>query len=127
MGRKLFLPLIQPFQIFPLPSYTMEQASQRHDFSLGEEERTLVQQCLQQDRKAQRQLYDRYKDAMYTLSYRITNDFDLAQDVLQEGFLAVFRWTSQLQRGINPGSLDQNDHRSDGLQKAQEKVPYRAA
>ncbi|WNJ21170.1 RNA polymerase sigma factor [Pontibacter sp. G13] len=60
-------------------------------FTLNETERALVEGCLQQNRKSQEQLYQRYKDAMYTLSYRITQDFELAQDVLQEAFLAVFR------------------------------------
>ncbi len=58
---------------------------------LTPEERSLIDQCLAQDRLAQRRLYDRYKDAMFTLCYRITNDFELAQDALQEAFVGVFR------------------------------------
>ena len=69
----------------------MEQASAKNPFIPPKEELLLVQECLNQDRKAQKRLYDRYKDAMYTLCYRITNDFELAHDVLQEAFLAVFR------------------------------------
>ena len=60
-------------------------------YQLSPIELDLVDRCLAQDRSAQKQLYDRYKDAMYTLCYRITNDFELAQDVMQEAFLAVFR------------------------------------
>lgn len=52
---------------------------------------TLIQGCLNKDRVAQKQLYEQYKDAMYTIAYRITNDFELASDVLQEAFLQVFR------------------------------------
>lgn len=60
-------------------------------FSLPAAEQALLEGCLAEDRRAQRALYDRYKDAMYTLAYRITGDFDLAEDVLQEAFLGVFR------------------------------------
>lgn len=43
------------------------------------------------DRRAQKELYDRYSRAMYTAAYRITGDFDQANDVLQEGFLKIFQ------------------------------------
>ena len=52
----------------------------------------LIEQCLAQDRLAQKELYDRYKTAMYTLAYRICNDFGLADEVLQDAFLQVFRY-----------------------------------
>lgn len=54
-------------------------------------ESELIDACLKQDRLAQKELYDRYCRAMYTLAYRITNDFDLANDVLQEAFLKIFQ------------------------------------
>ncbi len=54
-------------------------------------EAELLAACLAKDRLAQRTLYDRYKQAMYTTAYRITNDFELANDVLQEGFVKVFQ------------------------------------
>ncbi|MEZ4777122.1 MAG: RNA polymerase sigma factor [Bacteroidia bacterium] len=60
-------------------------------YRISEKEQNLVEGCLAGDRLAQKALYDKYKDAMYTLSYRITNDFDLAQDVLQEAFIGVFK------------------------------------
>ena len=52
---------------------------------------TLLQKCLNKERSAQKELYHKYCDAMYTLAYRITNDHDQAQDVLQEAFIEVFR------------------------------------
>ncbi len=67
----------------------------RSQFPVSELERKLITGCLAQDRRAQKELYDRYKDAMFTLSYRITNDKDLAADVLQEAFLGVFRGMHQ--------------------------------
>ena len=58
---------------------------------IGMTEAELVQSCLKNDRTAQKNLYDKYKRAMYTLCYRITGDFDTANDVLQEAFIKVFR------------------------------------
>ncbi|MCB2221788.1 MAG: RNA polymerase sigma factor [Bacteroidetes bacterium] len=55
------------------------------------QEEHIVEGCLKNDREAQKALYDRYKTKMYTLSYRITNNFDDANDALQEGFLQVFK------------------------------------
>ena len=60
-------------------------------------ERDLIQQCLANDRNAQRQLYERYKNAMYTLAYRVTGDFDTAAEVLQDAFLQVFRHIADFQ------------------------------
>ncbi|MEM6765481.1 MAG: sigma-70 family RNA polymerase sigma factor [Bacteroidota bacterium] len=68
------------------------------------EEEWLVDACLQQDRKAQKMLYDRYKDAMYTLSLRITGDRDLASDALQEAFLGVFRGLDKFRRASTLGA-----------------------
>ena len=55
---------------------------------LREEE--IISGCLKNDRVAQKALYDQYKTNMYTLSYRITNNFEDANDALQEGFIQVF-------------------------------------
>ncbi len=54
-------------------------------------ETDLIQACLADDRMAQKALYEKYKKAMYTLAYRITGDFESANDVLQDAFLKVFR------------------------------------
>ncbi len=50
----------------------------------------LIKACLAHDRLAQKTLYERYCNAMYTLAYRITGDYDTASDVLQEAFVKVF-------------------------------------
>ena len=52
---------------------------------------TLILLCLKQDRAAQKQLYDNYKDSLYTIAYRMTQDFDLASDILQEAFIEAFK------------------------------------
>ncbi|MCB0807605.1 MAG: RNA polymerase sigma factor [Bacteroidales bacterium] len=53
-------------------------------------EKKIIEDCLKNDRVAQKALYDQYKTKMYTLAYRITNNFDDANDVLQDGFMEVF-------------------------------------
>lgn len=53
-------------------------------------EEKIIEGCLKDDRMAQKALYDQYKTKMYTLAYRITNNFEDSNDVLQEGFLYVF-------------------------------------
>ncbi|MHA4739942.1 RNA polymerase sigma factor [Dyadobacter sp. MSC1_007] len=67
-------------------------------------EADLITGCLLHDRIAQRQLYDRYKKAMYTLAYRITGDFDDANDVLQDAFLDVFRHLDQFRGDATLGA-----------------------
>jgi len=67
-------------------------------------EKELIEGCLANDRTAQRELYARYKDAMYTLAYRIMNDSELAQDVLQEGFVKVFRNLHKFRRESTLGA-----------------------
>jgi len=54
-------------------------------------EADIIKACLKSDRAAQKALYDRYKTRMYTLAYRITGNFEDANDVLQESFLLLFR------------------------------------
>jgi len=73
-------------------------------YPLAEVEAQLIEGCLADDRRAQRALYERYKDAMYTLAYRITGDLDTAQDVLQEAFLAVFKGLQHFRRASTLGA-----------------------
>ncbi|MDD3860336.1 MAG: RNA polymerase sigma factor [Bacteroidales bacterium] len=51
----------------------------------------LIDGCLQDDRDSQKQIYDLYKDAMYSVCFRICGNYDDAKDALQEGFIEVFR------------------------------------
>lgn len=50
----------------------------------------LVKDCLNNNRQAQKTLYNLYASSMMGLCYRYTKSFDDAQDVLQEGFVKVF-------------------------------------
>ncbi|BCL77861.1 hypothetical protein ccbrp13_03260 [Ktedonobacteria bacterium brp13] len=49
------------------------------------------------------QLYDRYHQMMYSLAYRIVTDVQLAEDLLQETFLAV--WHSAGSYSVQGGSV----------------------
>ncbi len=58
----------------------------------------LIQLCLQQDRTAQKALYLRYADMMMAVCYRFTKNNVDAEDVMQEGFVRVFRFLSQYRK-----------------------------
>ena len=64
----------------------------------------LVDACLANSRLAQKELYDRYKQAMFTLAYRVTGDFEQAADVLQEAFLKVFKHLASFRRESTLGA-----------------------
>lgn len=51
----------------------------------------MITACIQGERSAQYALYKQYSKAMYNICYRITNDPEDAQDVLQEAFLSAFK------------------------------------
>lgn len=51
----------------------------------------LIQQCLKQDRQAQHLLYTQYAKQMMGVCYRYTKSVEDAEDVLQEGFIKVFK------------------------------------
>lgn len=51
----------------------------------------LIEGCHKDDRDSQKQIYDLYKNAMYSVCLRICGNIDDAKDALQEGFVEVFR------------------------------------
>lgn len=53
---------------------------------------------MNREQHAQRLLYDRYKDAMYTILYRMLDHEDDAADALQEAFVEVFRSLEKYRR-----------------------------
>ncbi len=55
-------------------------------------EKTLVDKALQNDRLAQKEIFDKYYVSMYTSAYRITDNKELALDAVQEAFVKVFRY-----------------------------------
>lgn len=67
-------------------------------------ESELIESCIANDRLAQKELYDRYKKAMYTVAYRITGEYDLANDVLQDAFINIFRALPKFRRESTLGA-----------------------
>jgi RNA polymerase sigma factor (sigma-70 family) len=55
----------------------------------------LVKECLKGKPAAQKQLYDLFARPMLSICYRYTKSISDAEDVLQEGFVKVFRNLSQ--------------------------------
>lgn len=55
----------------------------------------LVKDCLKLKPEAQRRLYDHFGPSMLGVCFRYTKSMDDAQDVLQEGFVKVFKFLKQ--------------------------------
>ncbi len=51
----------------------------------------LIDRCRQGDREAFYAVYKLYSRSMFNVSYRLVNDTDEAEDVLQEAFISAFR------------------------------------
>lgn len=51
----------------------------------------LINDCKQQDRKAQLQLYKSYSKAMFLVANRYVKDQFLAEDIMQEAFIKAFK------------------------------------
>lgn len=67
------------------------------------EHHPIVKACIRGDRQAQRQLYEQLKDKMFVLALRYADNRQDAEDILQEGFVKVFRDLHQY-KGL--GSLE---------------------
>jgi len=51
----------------------------------------LIEECRKGNSNAQFRLYNQYSKAMYNLAYRILNNREDAEDILQESFVECFR------------------------------------
>jgi len=56
----------------------------------------IIRKCIQNDSRAQRELYDRYKARLMGICRRYTSNRDEAHDILQESFIKIFSKISQL-------------------------------
>jgi RNA polymerase sigma-70 factor (ECF subfamily) len=57
---------------------------------LGQKE--IIEQCLQNSRQAQYRLYEKYSPSMFGICLRYAKNSTDAEDILQEGFIKVFRY-----------------------------------
>ena len=56
----------------------------------GATERDLIEKCRGGDSDAFRQIFEIYKDRVYSIALRYSGDASVAQDIAQETFLALF-------------------------------------
>lgn len=54
-------------------------------------ESDLIKGCIEGDRQMQEELYNRFSGKMYAVCLRYANNTEDAQDLLQEGFIKVYR------------------------------------
>ena len=66
-------------------------------------EADLIEGCLKGDGKMQKELYNRFAPKMYAVCLRYSNDAENARDLLQEGFIKIFR---NLNRFRSEGSFE---------------------
>lgn len=54
-------------------------------------EKEIIEGCITGDRHAQKMLFMKSKDRLYTVTYRIVKDAHLAHDVLQETYMDIYK------------------------------------
>lgn len=54
-------------------------------------EKELVEGCINRDRKVQKKLYDLFSSRMYGVCLRYSNDRETARDIMQEGFINIYK------------------------------------
>ena len=81
---KLFLSWWQPFII----RYRFESVSKVEN---KEELQEIVDGCIRGKRKFQKRLFEKYYGKMMAICYRYAKDSDEAQDMVQNGFIKVFK------------------------------------
>ena len=73
------------------------------NFSDKEEVKQLIKQCVKEDRKSQKFLYEYFYGKMLAVCMRYATDYSEAQDILHEGFIKVF---AKLKSFKNEGSFE---------------------
>jgi RNA polymerase sigma-70 factor, ECF subfamily len=63
----------------------------------ADEETLLIERCQTGDREAFEELFYAYRDDVFRFAYLVVRDSSLAQDVVQEAFLKVFRSINKFQ------------------------------
>lgn len=64
----------------------------------------IIEQCKQNNRKAQLQLYNQYCDGMYIVAKRFLKDATDAEDVVQEAFIKAFSKLHQYKAEVTFGA-----------------------
>src|SRR6516165_2713304 len=79
--------LVKDGRILAIPTSLEEQ---RMNMVLDGTERELVESCQRGEREAFRALFELYKDKVYSIALRYTNDESSAMDISQDTFLKLF-------------------------------------
>ena len=58
----------------------------------------LIKKCIIGERSAQQSLYSRYSPKMFAVCLRYAKDYHSAEDILQEGFIKVYRYIAKFRR-----------------------------
>lgn len=64
----------------------------------------IIEQCKNNDRKAQLQLYNSYCDGMYVVAQRFVKDSMEAEDIVQESFIKAFMKLNQFKGEVTFGA-----------------------
>lgn len=64
----------------------------------------IIEQCKQNNRKAQLQLYNQYCDGMYIVAHRFLKNANDAEDVVQEAFINAFSKLHQFKAEVTFGA-----------------------
>jgi RNA polymerase sigma-70 factor (ECF subfamily) len=64
----------------------------------------LVEQCKENNQRAQMQLYKQYCDGMIIVAHRYVKDRALAEDAMQEAFIKAFRKINQFKGDVTFGA-----------------------
>ena len=84
----------------------------------------LVDGCLKGDRVSQRALYDRYKDAMYTILFRMVDTEEEAADCLQDAFIEVFKSLKNFQAKSSLGAWIKTIVVRNGIHKQRHRIIF---
>ncbi len=66
-----------------------------------EKESLLIQACVKEEAWAQKMLYETYYPKMIGVCMRYSNDYEDARDILNEGFIKVFRFIEKYKIGTS--------------------------
>lgn len=86
-----FVSFIEKFLFFNPTIFMLSHTIVENPVDLLEQTKRLVQDCIAGKRHAQNRLYELFAPKMFSICMRYSNSREEAEDVLQEGFIQVFK------------------------------------
>ena len=86
----------------------------------------LVKECIREIPAAQRQLYDHFAESMLGVCYRYTKSMDDAEDVLQDGFVKVFKNLGQYKYEGELGAWIRQNNGDNGAEFPEKEFPLQS-